>query len=166
MADRCLELLNLPTITTSTLASGSSSISDDHEERQQVLVTKPSLLLDIGCGSGLSGEILTEEGHHWVGMDISGSMLGQSVWYNLLPPHHFFWWSLLKSDWFLFYLFFTSFFFLEIALDREVEGDLCLHDIGQGFGFRAGSFDGAIRLILKYPIQTRIPKKKKKVEAR
>ncbi|KAG0140462.1 hypothetical protein CROQUDRAFT_53205 [Cronartium quercuum f. sp. fusiforme G11] len=92
MAERCVELLNLPTITTNPpVASGSSAI----------------LLLDIGCGSGLSGEILTAEGHHWVGVDISGSML-------------------------------------EIALDREVEGDLCLHDIGQGFGFRAGSFDGAI----------------------
>ncbi|EGF98422.1 uncharacterized protein MELLADRAFT_54207 [Melampsora larici-populina 98AG31] len=92
MAERCLELLNLPTITTTTTTSSSS---------------EDIFLLDIGCGSGLSGDIITEEGHHWVGVDISGSML-------------------------------------EIALDREVEGDLCLHDIGQGFGFRAGSFDGAI----------------------
>jgi len=36
---------------------------------------KPSLLLDIGCGSGLSGEILTEHGHVWIGLDISQSML-------------------------------------------------------------------------------------------
>ena len=33
----------------------------------------------------------------------------------------------------------------EVAIDREVEGDLFLQDIGQGFGFRPGSFDGAIR---------------------
>lgn len=32
-----------------------------------------------------------------------------------------------------------------MALEREVEGDLFLQDIGQGFGFRPGSFDGAIR---------------------
>ncbi|CAE6432253.1 unnamed protein product [Rhizoctonia solani] len=32
----------------------------------------------------------------------------------------------------------------EVALEREVEGDLFLQDIGQGFGFRPGSFDGAI----------------------
>jgi 18S rRNA (guanine1575-N7)-methyltransferase len=38
----------------------------------------PSFILDVGCGSGLSGEILTEEGHIWVGMDIAPSMLGQS----------------------------------------------------------------------------------------
>jgi 18S rRNA (guanine1575-N7)-methyltransferase len=31
--------------------------------------------LDIGCGSGLSGDVLTEHGHIWVGMDISKSML-------------------------------------------------------------------------------------------
>jgi len=35
----------------------------------------PSFILDIGCGSGLSGEILSEDGHTWVGMDISPSML-------------------------------------------------------------------------------------------
>lgn len=35
--------------------------------------------------------------------------------------------------------------FTEVALDRDVDGDLFLQDIGQGFGFRPGSFDGAIR---------------------
>ncbi|KAK9476895.1 S-adenosyl-L-methionine-dependent methyltransferase [Lipomyces japonicus] len=37
-------------------------------------------VLDIGCGSGLSGEILTQEGDHvWVGMDISPSMLSVAL---------------------------------------------------------------------------------------
>ena len=35
----------------------------------------------------------------------------------------------------------------EVALERELEGDLFLQDIGQGFGFRPGSFDGAIRSV-------------------
>ncbi|KIO26228.1 hypothetical protein M407DRAFT_202469 [Tulasnella calospora MUT 4182] len=83
MTDRALELLSLP--------------------------PGPAMLLDIGCGSGLSGEILDEEGHVWVGVDIAPSML-------------------------------------EVALEREVEGDLFLQDIGQGFGFRPGSFDGAISI--------------------
>ncbi|KAJ3073605.1 18S rRNA (guanine1575-N7)-methyltransferase, partial [Rhizoclosmatium hyalinum] len=39
------------------------------------LPDEPQLLLDIGCGSGLSGECLDEAGHHWVGLDISPSML-------------------------------------------------------------------------------------------
>lgn len=39
-----------------------------------------SFLLDIGCGSGLSGEILTEEyGHTWCGLDISPSMLATGL---------------------------------------------------------------------------------------
>jgi len=41
----------------------------------------PSFILDVGCGSGLSGEILTEEGHIWVGMDIAPSMLGTTSFY-------------------------------------------------------------------------------------
>ncbi|VDM17320.1 unnamed protein product [Hydatigera taeniaeformis] len=36
---------------------------------------QPALLLDIGCGSGLSGEVLTENGHSWIGIDISEAML-------------------------------------------------------------------------------------------
>lgn len=51
MTYRALELLNLP---------------ED----------EPAFLLDIGCGSGLSGEILDEEGYNWVGVDVAPSMLG------------------------------------------------------------------------------------------
>lgn len=82
MADRALELLNIN--------------SDD-----------PLMLLDIGCGSGLSGQVLECNNHIWIGIDISQPMLN-------------------------------------VALDREVEGDLILADMGQGLSFRPGTFDGAI----------------------
>jgi len=36
-------------------------------------------LLDVGCGSGLSGDRLTELGHYWVGCDISRGMLNHAV---------------------------------------------------------------------------------------
>lgn len=52
MTERCIELLLLPEDT-------------------------PCLLLDIGCGSGLSGAVLEEYGHMWIGLDISPSMLGE-----------------------------------------------------------------------------------------
>ena len=32
-------------------------------------------VLDVGCGSGLSGKVLEEEGHIWVGCDVSRDML-------------------------------------------------------------------------------------------
>ncbi|MED6194378.1 hypothetical protein PIB30_027887 [Stylosanthes scabra] len=69
----------------------------------------PKLLLDIGCGSGLSGEILSENGHHWIGLDISPSMLN-------------------------------------VAIERDVEGDLLLGDMGQGLGLRPGVIDGVISI--------------------
>lgn len=50
MTERALELLNLPT-------------------------DQPSLILDMGCGSGLSGQVIEEEGHYWIGCDISPAML-------------------------------------------------------------------------------------------
>lgn len=34
------------------------------------------LLLDLGCGSGLSGSVLEDLGHIWIGIDISKAMLG------------------------------------------------------------------------------------------
>lgn len=67
------------------------------------------LLLDVGCGSGLSGEILSENGHSWVGIDISPSMLN-------------------------------------VAIEREVDGDLILSDIGEYLPFRGAAFDGAISI--------------------
>lgn len=67
------------------------------------------LVLDIGCGSGLSGGALEEAGHAWVGIDIARAML-------------------------------------DVALEREVEGDLVLGDMGQGMPYKAGSFDGAISI--------------------
>lgn len=39
----------------------------------------PSLILDIGCGSGLSGEVLDEQGHMWCGIDIAKAMLDIAV---------------------------------------------------------------------------------------
>ncbi|KAI3651227.1 hypothetical protein MP228_004708 [Amoeboaphelidium protococcarum] len=70
---------------------------------------QPQLILDIGCGSGLSGDVLTEHGHQWIGVDISEAML-------------------------------------DIAVDREVDGDVMRVDVGQGLSFRPGSFDGCISI--------------------
>ena len=36
---------------------------------------RPRLLLDLGCGSGLSGDAIAGAGHAWVGLDVSPSML-------------------------------------------------------------------------------------------
>jgi len=35
----------------------------------------PGLILDVGCGTGLSGKSLEEAGHVWIGCDISRDML-------------------------------------------------------------------------------------------
>mmetsp|Transcript_8552 Transcript_8552/g.12205 ORF Transcript_8552/g.12205 Transcript_8552/m.12205 type:complete len:101 (+) Transcript_8552:94-396(+) len=37
--------------------------------------SEPKLVLDIGCGSGLSGKVLEEKGHVWIGCDVSRDML-------------------------------------------------------------------------------------------
>lgn len=39
-----------------------------------------------------------------------------------------------------------SFFLLDVALEREVEGDMLLADMGSGMPFRPGMFDGAISI--------------------
>lgn len=37
-------------------------------------------------------------------------------------------------------------YLVDIAIEREVEGDLVLGDMGQGCPFRAGTFDGAVSI--------------------
>ncbi|CAD7673259.1 unnamed protein product [Nyctereutes procyonoides] len=40
---------------------------------------QPCYLLDMGCGSGLSGDYLSDEGHCWVGIGISPAMLDAAL---------------------------------------------------------------------------------------
>lgn len=95
--------------TSSRMTNIQTSMTERALELLLLPPDKPSLLLDIGCGSGISGETLSEAGHIWVGYDISPSMLN-------------------------------------IALEREVEGDVLLGDAGAGPRFRSGMFDGAISI--------------------
>jgi 18S rRNA (guanine1575-N7)-methyltransferase len=54
-------------------------IQQQLSERALELLALPpdcsKLLLDIGCGTGISGSILEKAGHYWVGTDISIAML-------------------------------------------------------------------------------------------
>ncbi|KAF1971188.1 williams Beuren syndrome chromosome region 22 protein-like protein [Bimuria novae-zelandiae CBS 107.79] len=102
-----------------TTSSRIQRIQSDMTHRALSLLSlaSPSLILDIGCGSGLSGEILSQTPqygtpggpHVWIGLDISASMLG-------------------------------------VALEKDVDGDLFLADAGQGVPFRPGTFDAAISI--------------------
>lgn len=66
-----------------TTSSRIRNIQSDmtHRALELLDLSSPSLILDVGCGSGLSGEILSQEPreqggpHTWIGMDISPSML-------------------------------------------------------------------------------------------
>lgn len=89
----------------------------------------PSFVLDVGCGSGLSGAILSQHGHSWVGMDISPSMLDIALQRQQQPQS-----ELTEND----------------ANDYDDadagHGDLFLADMGQGLPFRPGAFDAAISI--------------------
>lgn len=50
-------------------------MSERAVELLQLPKDEPCHILDIGCGSGLSGEVLESFGHSWIGMDISMGML-------------------------------------------------------------------------------------------
>lgn len=71
MTLRALELLNLPKPIPQASASGDTGSTGPSAPP----VSHSALLLDIGCGSGISGDVLTEQGHAWVGVDISADML-------------------------------------------------------------------------------------------
>lgn len=141
MTRRALELLNLPDFG------------------------HPALILDLGCGSGLSGWEITQAGHYWVGMDISEPMLDvarESVEADVDKGDE----SMEVSSRMNVGPALASLGNTEPQShasdadqdsgsgsddDDEVDpsctyADLALHDIGQGMPFRPGSFDGAISI--------------------
>lgn len=100
--------------------------------------SKPSLILDVGCGSGLSGQVLEEQGHVWIGCDVSRDMLEvakermlrQAAAARCGKNDA----SMLDED--------------ESDLnDEDIQdstGDLMHHDMGTGLPFRPATFDACI----------------------
>jgi 18S rRNA (guanine1575-N7)-methyltransferase len=100
----------------------------------------PALVLDIGCGSGLSGQVLEEKGHVWIGCDVSRDMLtvakermdrqaadARKQRDGMHDDN--------ESD--------------DEDNDEEVlesSGDLMHHDMGTGLPFRPATFDACISI--------------------
>ena len=102
----------------------------------------PAFILDVGCGSGLSGEVLEQAGYFWLGCDVSRDML-------LVATER------IQED-------------LEGNGSNEMEedsddddsdddksaepvsknstGDLLHHDMGTGLPFRQATFDACISI--------------------
>ena len=136
MTQRCLELIGIefnrekPEEDESVLDSESENSPDESESNSneageqsetgleieqlssnsdylQPLINPPLNILDLGCGSGLSGQLISEHGHLFWGLDISQAML-------------------------------------DVAQERQVDGELICSDLGHGFNFAAGFFDAAV----------------------
>jgi 18S rRNA (guanine1575-N7)-methyltransferase len=57
------------------LHRGAGTPPDQKPLRAARAQARHALVLDIGCGSGLSGGVLTQRGAAWVGVDVAGDML-------------------------------------------------------------------------------------------
>jgi 18S rRNA (guanine1575-N7)-methyltransferase len=128
ITERAIELLRLPDCTNDTAAV-------------------PSLILDIGCGSGLSGQVLEEKGHVWVGCDISRDMLmvakermnqqSQTVKENRKIITEKDGNRMSDDD-------DNNSVDEDDDLTTEASGDLLHHDMGTGLPFRPATFDACI----------------------
>ena len=102
-----------------------------------------SFILDVGCGSGLSGKVLEEKGHVWVGCDVSRDMLTVAKERmerqeasssqarrkdNRMNDEE----NDDDSD--------------NDEAERESMGDLMHHDMGTGLPFRPATFDACISI--------------------
>jgi 18S rRNA (guanine1575-N7)-methyltransferase len=100
----------------------------------------PALVLDIGCGSGLSGQVLEEKGHVWIGCDVSRDMLtvAKERMDRQAEDHR------KQRDG------------MQDNKDNESDdddedvlestGDLMHHDMGSGLPFRPATFDACISI--------------------
>jgi len=101
-----------------------------------------SLVLDIGCGSGLSGQVLEEQGHVWVGCDVSRDML--QVAHERMEESY----KKVKDE--------NSDGGMSDGDSEEEDdddddelpstGDLMHHDMGTGLPFRPATFDACVSI--------------------
>ena len=61
--------------SSSRMVSVQHEITDRAIELLRLPDDRPGFVLDVGCGSGLSGKTLEEQGHVWIGCDVSRDML-------------------------------------------------------------------------------------------
>jgi len=113
---------------------------------------KPCFVLDVGCGSGLSGKVLEEQGHVWLGCDVSRDMLNvanerierkregviNSARRKQAADNGGMADERMQED-------------SESDSDDESDGfastgDLMHHDMGSGLPFRPATFDGCISI--------------------
>jgi SAM-dependent methyltransferase len=72
-------LLSLCPASSSRMIEIQSVMARRAMELMSLPANQPAHILDIGCGSGLSGEVLSEAGFSWTGIDIAPAMLGVAV---------------------------------------------------------------------------------------
>mmetsp|Transcript_1078 Transcript_1078/g.1574 ORF Transcript_1078/g.1574 Transcript_1078/m.1574 type:complete len:201 (+) Transcript_1078:174-776(+) len=109
--------------------------------------SEPRLVLDIGCGSGLSGKVLEEKGHVWIGCDVSRDMLdvaNERIERKRKKENNDKGGMDSEDE--------------EESEDEEMEdgergkvelastGDLMHHDMGTGLPFRPATFDACISI--------------------
>lgn len=118
ITERAIELLRLPPVSE-----------------------KPSFILDVGCGSGLSGQVLEEHGHVWLGCDVSRDMLevaNERIERKRLDAIN----GDDSDD--------SDNEMNDSENDNESEkassGDLMHHDMGTGLPFRPATFDACISI--------------------
>jgi len=100
----------------------------------------PKLILDLGCGSGLAGRVIQSLGHSWIGCDISPHMLciARARLDAEDSEEENAYMSVETDD--------------EDTDEEEPTGpgplvnDVFLQDMGEGMGFRPGTFDGCISI--------------------
>ena len=109
MAIRALELLEIAPIPSAQRSSGRSG--------RRPRNATPLHILDVGCGIGLSGEVIEEYGHYWQGVDISREMVSVGLEKRTEDDH----------------------------LDNSNDS-MIVHDIGRGLPFRPASFDAVISI--------------------
>ena len=114
----------------------------------------PYLILDVGCGSGLSGQVISKKGWHWMGLDISSSML--TVANENMKSYNNDEMMMNEDDQKMKSYDDNNDDMIESESDddddndEKVFGDLFLQDMGQGVGYRPGTFDGLIRYVRKH----------------
>jgi len=128
--------------SSSRMVSVQHEITDRAIELLRLPDDRPGFVLDVGCGSGLSGKTLEEQGHVWIGCDVSRDMLDVANERSNSKRESAKQKTTIMED-------------VEEEKNAEEKGardnmiptgDLMHHDMGTGLPFRPATFDACISI--------------------